>query len=218
MAESDERFASRWSRRKRDAEVKEPAEPLAPAGSQGALAESEAPAAGLESNGNLPESETVEVPDPDTLDADADFTVFLKDGVPEAIRRRALRRLWRLNPVFANLDGLNDYDDDFTDAATVVEGLKTLYQVGKGFVVDEDEKAEEAVQSESEAETAAEGVDEPLTEDTSLLDDEAGTEPLGLDSHTALAPVAEKVSQNLAPEPGNHRRSALARRWGNVSD
>ena len=54
----------------------------------------------------------------------------MKEGVPTELRNRALRKLWRVNPVFGHLDGLNDYDGDFTDAATVVKGLKTLYKVG----------------------------------------------------------------------------------------
>ena len=43
----------------------------------------------------------------------------------------ALRRLWKVNPVLANVDGLVEYGEDFTDSATVVENLQTTYQVGK---------------------------------------------------------------------------------------
>src|SRR3546814_19419431 len=73
----------------------------------------------------------------ESLGMDSDFTVFLQDGVPEALRRKALQRLWRLDPVFANLDGLLGYGEDYTDAATVVENLKTAYRVGRGFMPDE---------------------------------------------------------------------------------
>jgi hypothetical protein len=45
-----------------------------------------------------------------------------------------MRRLWRLNPVLAVLDGLNDYDGDYTNAATDAPGVKTSYQVGKGLL------------------------------------------------------------------------------------
>src|SRR3546814_6588933 len=69
---------------------------------------------------------------------ESDFTVFLQDGVPEELRRMALQRLWRLDPVFANLDGLLEYGEDYTDAATVVENLKTAYRVGRGFMTDEE--------------------------------------------------------------------------------
>lgn len=83
-----------------------------------------------------PEPEILEelgLPDPDTLSAQDDFSGFMRTAVPEALRRRALRRLWTLNPVLANLDGLVDYADDFTDAATVIPNMQTVYQVGKGM-------------------------------------------------------------------------------------
>jgi hypothetical protein len=34
-------------------------------------------------------------------------------GVPKALRNQALKKLWRSNPILANLDGLNDYDLDY---------------------------------------------------------------------------------------------------------
>jgi len=96
--------------------------------------------------------EELGLPDPDTLEAGADFKGFLAKNVPERIKTRALRRLWRLNPVLANLDGLVDYDDDYTDAACVVDGMKTAYQVGKGMLKHIEALAEQA---EAEAENEA---------------------------------------------------------------
>ncbi|GAB2184343.1 DUF3306 domain-containing protein [Roseibium sp. LAB1] len=78
--------------------------------------------------------EELGLPDPDTLEKDDDFAQFLAKTVPERLRRRALRRLWLSNPVLANLDGLNDYDDDFTDASTAGQVVKTAYEVGRGFL------------------------------------------------------------------------------------
>ena len=78
--------------------------------------------------------EELGLPDPDSLEKDDDFTRFLAKTVPERLRRRALRRLWVSNPVLANLDGLNDYEDDYTDAATAGQVVKTAYQVGRGFL------------------------------------------------------------------------------------
>lgn len=76
----------------------------------------------------------LELPDPESLNAGDDFTRFLSAAVPDRIRRKALRRLWLSNPVLANLDGLVDYADDYTDSATVIENLQTAYQVGKGML------------------------------------------------------------------------------------
>jgi hypothetical protein len=85
------------------------------------------------------------LPDPDSLQMNDDFTRFLAKTVPERLRRRALRRLWLSNPVLANLDGLNDYEDDYTDAATAGQVVKTAYQVGRGFL----SKVAEAATSEN---------------------------------------------------------------------
>ncbi|WP_106743929.1 DUF3306 domain-containing protein [Yoonia maritima] len=99
-----------------------------------------------------------DLPDPDTLIAGDDIKGFMAKAVPDHLRRRALRRLWRLNPVLANVDGLVDYGEDFTDSAKVVDHMQTAYQVGKGMLThleklaappevmaeDEDEEPEEA--------------------------------------------------------------------------
>ena len=78
--------------------------------------------------------EDLGLPDPDALSPGDDFAAFMAKAVPERIRRRALRRLWLSNPALANLDGLLEYGEDYTDSATVIESLQTAYQVGKGMV------------------------------------------------------------------------------------
>ncbi|NSX55569.1 DUF3306 domain-containing protein [Parasulfitobacter algicola] len=74
------------------------------------------------------------LPDPDTLKPGDDFSAFMKQAIPERIRRRALRKLWVSNPVLANVDNLVDYGEDFTDSAMAVENIQTAYQVGKGML------------------------------------------------------------------------------------
>lgn len=85
------------------------------------------------------------LPDPDALEPGQEISGFMARHVPERLRRRALRQLWRLNPVLANLDGLNDYDGDFTNAATDAPGVATAYRVGKGLL-----KHVEALEAEAE--------------------------------------------------------------------
>ncbi|WP_395176387.1 DUF3306 domain-containing protein [Roseibium alexandrii] len=97
----------------------------------------------LETKSDAEILEELNLPDPDTLTENDDFSQFLSAVVPERLKRRALRRLWGLNPVLANLDGLVDYADDFTDAATVVSNMQTVYQVGRGMVERFVEGAEE---------------------------------------------------------------------------
>ena len=101
-----------------------------------AVREAEAAAAREAVLDELPDAELLErleLPDPDTLSRGDDFTAFLAREVPERLRRRALRALWRTNPVLANVDGLVDHGEDYTDAATVPSVLRTSYVVGKGL-------------------------------------------------------------------------------------
>lgn len=53
------------------------------------------------------------LPDVSSLGPGSDYRPFLDRRVAPALRRLALRRLWRSDPRFASLDGLNDYDEDF---------------------------------------------------------------------------------------------------------
>ena len=71
------------------------------------------------------------------LDFNSDYSQFMKDDVPVEARNKALRQLWSSDPVFARMDGLDDYCEDYTDAAMVPVGaVRTAYRVGKGFLSD----------------------------------------------------------------------------------
>lgn len=106
--------------------------------------------------------ETLGLPDPDTLAMGDDFKAFMSKAVPEHIRKRALRKLWRSNPVLACVDGLNDYDDDYLAQSIGQDALKTTYQVGKGMLAHllEVERQKEAGPAVAKVE-----VEEDTTED-----------------------------------------------------
>jgi len=78
--------------------------------------------------------EDLDLPDPESLGPGDDFRGFMSRTVPEHIRRRALRKLWRSNPVLACVDGLNDYDDDYLTGSVGQGVINTTYQVGKGML------------------------------------------------------------------------------------
>lgn len=59
------------------------------------------------------------LPDPDTL-TPADAARFMAREIPARLRRRAIRALFRAHPHLSPPDGLQDYDDDYTDAAVNV--------------------------------------------------------------------------------------------------
>lgn len=145
MSSSDKGGTDFWSRRKAAVRESEEAE----------QAEQEAAAVAKlqETQAEKSDEEILEelgLPDPDTLEEKDDFSQFLSAAIPERLRRRALRRLWGLNPVLANLDGLVDYAEDYTDAATVVSDLQTVYQVGKGMFDKFAQAIDEEVASEEE--------------------------------------------------------------------
>lgn len=77
--------------------------------------------------------ELAELPSIESLTAQSDYTGFLKKNVPEALRKAALRKLWVSDPILANLDGLNDYDEDFT-IVTAMTMDDTSYKIGRGFL------------------------------------------------------------------------------------
>ncbi len=108
--------------------------------------------------------------DPETLEQGDDFSAFLKSEVPDRLRRRALRRLWRSNPVLANLDSLVDYGEDYTDAATVVENMQTAYRVGKGMLAHIEKQLE--AEAAKNAPTPEESPDEAAPEDADLAQGE----------------------------------------------
>ncbi len=148
--------------------------------------------------------------------------------------------LWRSNPTLANLDGLIDYGDDYTNAATVVPNLKTLYRVGKGMFTDEELEAEERKRAglpPLEPETSEEAVEpETAPDGEEGAEEGAGAPPLV--DETEQAPVIEELPPAAGETPGpsgqaeqaesgqtrpsskpvEKKRSALARRWGGDPD
>ena len=122
--------------------------------------------------------EELKLPDPDTMEMGDDFSVFMSKAVPDRIRRRALRTLWRSNPVLANVDMLVDYGEDFTDSAMVVENMQTAYQVGKGMLKHVQEMARQAEElaNPKEPEVLEEDSEEDLEVEELLASSEAERE------------------------------------------
>ena len=77
----------------------------------------------------------------DDLTAESDFTAFLKEGVPEELKRLALRKLWRTDPVFANLDGLVEYGEDFGAPFRNPGVVATLFRLGHSLYDGDDKRA-----------------------------------------------------------------------------
>lgn len=143
---------SRWSQRKAAARRGESDdEPAVPASETEAAAESAAVPA-PEPAASPAESEPPVLPPIEELDAQSDYTVFLGKDVPEALRSAALRKLWASDPVFSVLDGLNDYDDDYTQIADIINLAQTSFRPAPG---DEVEKKIDAAFGNTEADARA---------------------------------------------------------------
>ncbi|NOD91217.1 DUF3306 domain-containing protein [Ruegeria sp. HKCCD4884] len=158
-----------WSRRK--AAVQAEAEAEVVAAEEQAIA---AQHAELEEKSDAELLAEFDLPDPDTLQPGDDVSGFMAKAVPDRLRRRALRRLWRLNPVLANVDGLVDYGEDYTDAACVIENLQTAYQVGKGMLAHVEALA--AAEDPPEDEFALE--DEPTPDPVTNAEPPSDTPPV----------------------------------------
>ncbi|MEJ2625291.1 MAG: DUF3306 domain-containing protein [Pseudolabrys sp.] len=134
----ERKVLSRWSERKAAARRGEaPPDPAKETQAPAATSEQAAPPeVAVSADDEMPA-----LPSIDELTADSDYTVFLGNKVPEQLRRAALRKLWASDPVFANLDGLNDYDEDYNLVTTVVGAVQSAWQAGRGYA----EEVEEAL-------------------------------------------------------------------------
>ncbi len=141
------------------------------------------------------------LPDPDELTEGDDFSGFMAKAVPDRLRRRALRKLWLTNPVLANVDGLVDYGEDFTDAACVIENLQTAYQVGKGMTAHVDEMVRQAELEAAEDNGAGETpkVEEPDEEE--LLSENVSDEDPDTEPEEPELVEAVTVDHDTAPAP-----------------
>ncbi|MDB9704012.1 DUF3306 domain-containing protein [Rhodospirillales bacterium] len=158
-----------------DVEIDENAEPAGPRVlGDVEVFDTDAVFAGIEEEDLTDEQQEIVagLPPVESLVEGSDFTPFLKDGVPEFMKRKALRMLWRASPFFNLRDGLNDYDEDFNIIDKVIDEMVGNYKVGRGHLSEEelrDMMPEEARRAFDEDEEEAED-----GEDTALEDADEG--------------------------------------------
>ncbi len=181
-------FLERWSRKKRGLEADQPEptadDPKAALAQDGPAEETDAVGPASGEAGHAPKDFSDF--DFEKLDYDSDYTQFMDKNVSSADRHKALRKLWVSNPVLANMDGLDDYCEDYTDAAVCLPKgmLKTAYQYGRGFLNDEEVATWEALGADTKAgEPPPDAA--PAAEET-----------------VAIAEASEAVPQDLDSGPG----------------
>lgn len=210
---ADERPLSRWSRRKAAMRGRGGAAPViadAPpvvsgdAADVAASVDTAAPvAAGRDGEITPTPSEdaaALDLPDIDSLDRDSDFTAFMKEGVPAYLRNLAMRKLWASDPALANLDGLIDYGEDFTDIKSgVFEAVKTVL----------DADGQDGKAAEQRAARSAEPATDPETAQTEGKSGEEVDDPADDDTTEGDRVVAAE-DEEIRPESGDDMENAKA--------
>ncbi|MBS4045156.1 MAG: DUF3306 domain-containing protein [Alphaproteobacteria bacterium] len=192
-----EGFLSRWSKRK--AEVRQ--QEQAPAATEPAP---------------LPEAEEEEIdlatlPSIDSLTVESDFSVFLKKGVPLAMRNAALRKLWLTEPSVVNYKALVEYNWDFTapgygELLPTDNIAKMAQQVFSGF--SQTPKPEDTPQAEAAQDPQLQPTPQPALpapEDDAIAAVRRSEQPI--QDEPAAEPAHKSVSEpapDLAPPRRRH--------------
>ena len=86
----------------------------------------------------------------DSLNAGSDFKPYMQTGIPDMLKQAAMRRLWRIDPAFGFLDGMNDYDENYRIIDKLITTMDTSYKVGRGFLDEDDLVQEEDTETNSD--------------------------------------------------------------------
>ena len=203
MSSEKDKFTSRWSKRKvaaRRSEDDEVADDDAGVSELAKLQGTDQDANKVEVSPDdrlLVEEDFADV-DFEALDKSSDYTRFLKANVPAAIQKRALRKLWASDSVFEVLDGMNDYDEDFTIDGLAGKAFKSAYKIGQGYLSDEEVKARDLAEAKRKGE---ETLSADLAEVPEEVPEEAPEETDGAqDDNLADSAQDDEPAQSEEPE------------------
>ncbi len=195
--DADEKFLSRWSRRKRD--VRQDAQRADPVPAEA----SELPNAESESDveATSPPPTDADMPPVESLDESSDYSPFFSDGVSEELRKLALRKLFR-SAMFNVRDGLDDYDEDFRSFAAlgdIVTADMRLQAERQAAAQHESEQQEAAEEIETQATVADAEANPDETENISVVDeDDAQRESESTEVDAAPNEVLTTVDEQAA--------------------
>jgi len=215
--DQDGGFLQRWSKRKAAIKNENPA--LADDESlddqNQALAAEEKPEASLEAaEDDLTDEDLCakyELTHPDQCDDPEQLDDFFNRPLPDRLKQLAMRRMWRLNPLFRFADEMVEYGENYTDAATVLPDMQSAYKVGKGYfdkLMAEKAEAEDAVADDAADEDNAEEAvndeasDSPNPEETAQVESQSNAdEDLATEENNPKTPkdVSESVKSSAKP-------------------
>ena len=195
--DDDKPFLSRWSQRKglsRSGNLAEDTEISAEAAPDEAQTVEESETEKALSDEAL--CEKYELVHPDKCETPEQLDSFFTRPLPDRLKQLAMRRMWRINPIFRFADEMVEYGEDFTDAATVIPDMATAYKVGKGYfdkLFVENDETDEAGEAKKDRQNEA------------LADAETAPEAGQEDSDEALQasmPESDSQSQSeILPSP-----------------
>ncbi len=206
--DEDQPFLSRWSRRK--ASSREATQPTIGDGHEDIAdaAQADEPSLVLEETEDeqaLSDDalcERYELMHPDKCETPEQLDGYFSRPLPDRIRQLAMRRLWRINPLFRFADEMVEYGEDYTDAATVIPDMKTAYQVGKGYFdklfLDKDEDSEAV--PEQTLDVTYNEADEPADETVEVASSD--------DSHDKADKTPSKPQELTPPDRKDQRITA----------
>ena len=152
-----------------------------------------------------------DMPPLDSLDENSDYSGFLSPGVSEALRRRALRKLFS-SAAFNIPDGLDDYDDDFTSFAAlgdiVTSDMKHQAEMEAERAKQAQARAEPATGLEEESRAAGDERPASAGDDAKVR---AGADPIDGTAPSEPAAFAGSVPPDAVTNEdaaGNGERSA----------
>lgn len=107
-----------------------------------------------------------ELPDPDTLDPSGDFKAYLAPGVSPELKRRALRHMFTASQYNVR-DGLDDYDQDFTQMRDLSRDVASQL---RSWMKRLPEDTEASDHSDTATLTSREQGEQPITRTSDTLD------------------------------------------------
>jgi hypothetical protein len=149
--------------------------------------------------------EKYELPNPEGINEESGLDQFFDGQTPERLKQLALRRLWRINPFFGVVDEMVEYGEDYTDAATVIDGMQTAYQAGKGYLQKALSPEEAAEKEANQQDSLVDGEEKSnlKKDDKPLLDKDDDN--------------GQEIGNEKKKENGSHERNEMFEEGGDVS-
>jgi hypothetical protein len=131
---------ARWSRLKREAAVeKQPRSETMTAARVPAEAAPATPTTDEAERQKKIDEATKDLPPIESLGKDSDYSLFMREGVPEETRTAALRKLWRSDPAFTEPFPFEMHMEDYNKTFVPINAATdTLFRAGLGYLFDDD--------------------------------------------------------------------------------